>query len=365
MKDVSLASNLEGKIIGTWEILKKRIKTVDDHSGAFSSCYEVRNTEDNSFGFLKAINYQYAFQIFKTGKSLTDFLQDLTANYNYEKDLLEFCKEKRMSRIVTAIAHGEYREKGELFPVPYLIFETATGSLKNIAAKETLDIAWKLGIIHGLLVGLSQLHQEKIAHQNVACEYRPGNNISPGQQIAAVLRKDDQNSLVNFHWGLIPSWAKDPSIGNKMINARAETVSEKPSFREAFKKRRCLIVADGFYEWQKLDRKKKPYKLSLKSGQPFGFAGLYETWISPENTPINTCTIITTDSNELIKPIHDRMPVIMPRDTEALWIDPDNHNQKELLAILKPYSSEEMTLSPVDSSLLYKPKAQESAFFSN
>jgi putative SOS response-associated peptidase YedK len=197
-----------------------------------------------------------------------------------------------------------------------------------------------------------QIVTESFHVRNVAGEYRPGNNISPGQQIAAILRKDDQNSLVNFRWGLIPSWAKDPSIGNKMINARAETVSEKPSFREAFKKRRCLIVADGFYEWQKVDRKKKPYKFSLKSGQPFGFAGLYETWMSPEKEPIHTCTIITTEPNELIQPIHDRMPVIVKKELEDLWIDPGNHNQKELLAILKPYSSEKMMMSPVDPSLL-------------
>jgi putative SOS response-associated peptidase YedK len=209
-----------------------------------------------------------------------------------------------------------------------------------------------------------QIVTESFHVRNVAGEYRPGNNISPGQQIAAVLRKDDQNSLVNFRWGLIPSWAKDPSIGNKMINARAETVSEKPSFREAFKKRRCLIIADGFYEWQKLDRKKKPYKFSLKSGQPFGFAGLYETWMSPEKEPIQTCTIITTEPNELIQSIHDRMPVIVKKELEDFWIDPGNDNQKELLAILKPYSPEEMMMSPVDPSLLYKPKAQESAFFS-
>ena len=183
--------------------------------------------------------------------------------------------------------------------------------------------------------------------QNVACEYKPGNNISPGQQIAAVLRKDDQNSLVNFRWGLIPSWAKDPSIGNKMFNARAETISEKPSFREAFKKRRCLIVADGFYEWQKIGRIKKPLRFSLKSGDPFGLAGLYETWISPEQKPVNTCTIITTEPNYLLRPIHDRMPVIVPKEQEAAWIDPDNHNQKGLLSILKPYPAVEMDMSNV------------------
>ena len=109
--------------------------------------------------------------------------------------------------------------------------------------------------------------------QNVACEYKPGNNISPGQQIVAVLRKDNQNTLVNLRWRLIPAWAKDSSIGNKMFNARAETIAEKPSFKNAFQKRRCLIPADGFYEWQKLEKMKKPFRFSLKSGEPFGFAG--------------------------------------------------------------------------------------------
>jgi putative SOS response-associated peptidase YedK len=181
--------------------------------------------------------------------------------------------------------------------------------------------------------------------QNVACEYRPGSNISPGQQIAAVLRKDDQNSLVNFRWGLIPSWAKDPSIGNKMFNARAETIAEKPSFKNAFHKRRCLIPAGGFYEWQKLGKMKKPLRFSLKSGEPFGLAGLYETWISPEQKAIHTCTIITTEPNDLLRPIHDRMPVIVPKEQESAWIDPDNFNQKELLSILMPYPSDEMTMS--------------------
>jgi len=183
--------------------------------------------------------------------------------------------------------------------------------------------------------------------QNVAGEYRPGNNISPGQQITAVLRKDDQNSLVNFRWGLIPSWAEDLSIGNKMFNARAETIAEKPSFKNAFHKRRCLIPADGFYEWQKLGKVKKPLRFSLKSGEPFGLAGLYETWISPEQKPINTCTIITTEPNDLLRPIHDRMPVIVPKEQEAAWIDPDNHDQKELLSILKPYPVFDMDMSNV------------------
>jgi len=180
---------------------------------------------------------------------------------------------------------------------------------------------------------------------DVAAEYKPGSNISPGQQISAVIRSKDANKLVDFRWGLIPSWAKDPSIGNRMFNARAETIAEKPSFREAFKKRRCLIVADGFYEWQKIGRIKKPLRFSLKSGAPFGLAGLYETWISPEQKPVHTCTIITTEPNDLIRPIHDRMPVIVIKELEDFWIDPGSHNSRELLSIWKPYPAVDMDVS--------------------
>jgi putative SOS response-associated peptidase YedK len=186
--------------------------------------------------------------------------------------------------------------------------------------------------------------------QEIACQYRPSNNIFPGQQIIAVVH-DNINHLVEFKWGLIPWWSKDPSIGNRMINARAETIAEKPSFRQALKKRRCLILADGFYEWQKIGKVKKPLYFSLESGVPFGFAGLHETWTSPDQQQINTCTIITTDSNKLIEPIHDRMPVIVPKEYESTWIDPENQNQKELMSILKPYPSKEMKMSDVTISL--------------
>ena len=203
----------------------------------------------------------------------------------------------------------------------------------------------------GLFILLTDLSliTESFNVQDVACEYRPGSRISPGQQVAAVIQ-DEKNRLVNFRWGLIPSWAKDPSMGNRMFNARAETLSEKPSFKNAFKKRRCLIIADGFYEWQKLGKLKKPLYFSLKSGRPFGFAGLHETWVSPDHQPIHTCTILTTEPNKLIKPIHDRMPVMVPKEREAFWIDPDNQNQKDLLSILKPYPSEEMEMSEASIS---------------
>jgi putative SOS response-associated peptidase YedK len=192
---------------------------------------------------------------------------------------------------------------------------------------------------------------ETLDVSDVACDYTPGHNIAPGQEIAAVIH-DDRNRLVRYIWGLIPSWSKDPSIGKRMFNARAETLTEKPSFRNAFQKRRCLVVADGFYEWRKIDRNRQPLSFSLQSGKPFGLAGLYETWISPERKPIHTCTIITTEPNELIRPIHDRMPVIVPKEREAAWIDPHNHHPKELLSLLKPYPSDEMTMSRIDPGLL-------------
>ncbi len=205
MIDTPLASRLEGKTIGAWRILNKRIKT-SDNSGVFSSCYEVQNTENKEIGFLKAINYQYAFEVFKPGEISTDLLQALTANYNYEKDLLEFCKEKRMSRIVTAIAHGEYREGGEILPVPYLIFETATESLKNIVSKEKLDLAWRLGVIHGFLVGLSQLHQEKIVHQDI----KPSNILIFGHKVSKL---SDLGNATK-HDRISPLWNKEAHCGD-------------------------------------------------------------------------------------------------------------------------------------------------------
>lgn len=206
MIDTPLASRLEGKTIDGWQILKKRIKTAEDHSGAFSSCYEVKNIESNNLGFLKAINYQYAFGIFKPGKTSADFLQDLTENYNYEKDLLEFCKEKKMSHIVTAVAHGEYRETSELFPVPYLIFETARDSLKNIVVHENIDIAWRLGVIHGLLVGLSQLHQENIAHQDI----KPSNILLFGHEVSKL---SDLGNATKFD-KRSPLWDREGHCGD-------------------------------------------------------------------------------------------------------------------------------------------------------
>lgn len=182
--------------------------------------------------------------------------------------------------------------------------------------------------------------------QDISCEHQPSWNIVPGQLIPAIINDCGITKLVCFRWGLIPSWSKDPAIAAKLINARAETVDKKPSFRDAFRTRRCLIIADGFYEWQRDGKNKMPLYYYLRSGRPFGFAGLYETWLSPDKSPINTCIIITTAANELILPIHDRMPVIVSKDQEKIWLYGKASETADLKTVLKPYPAEEMDSKP-------------------
>jgi putative SOS response-associated peptidase YedK len=178
---------------------------------------------------------------------------------------------------------------------------------------------------------------------------QPRYNIAPGQDILCIMR-NRENCLEPLRWGLIPHWAKDPAIGNRLINARAETLAEKPSFRDAFLKRRCLIAADGFFEWRRAGKRKTPVYIFLKSKKPFGIAGLYETWMTPGGKEVRTCTIITTDANDLVRPFHDRMPVILPGDVEDRWLDPREDSRERLLSLLKPYSAGEMAaydVSPI------------------
>lgn len=183
---------------------------------------------------------------------------------------------------------------------------------------------------------------------SVPVGYKPRYNVAPTQEILALLADGQSRRLDVFRWGLIPHWAKDAKIGNKLINARAETLFEKPSFRDAVKKRRCLVIADGFYEWRETERgKKTPVYVRFKSQKPFGFAGLWEFWNSPEGQTIRTCTIVTTEPNELLKPIHNRMPVIVPRELEELWLDPSPKAQEELECVLRPYRIEELELFDV------------------
>ena len=179
-------------------------------------------------------------------------------------------------------------------------------------------------------------------------EVGPRYNIAPTQTVI-VVSDDGTRTLTEMRWGLIPSWAKDPTIGNRMINARAETVATKPAFRIALRKRRCLIPADGFYEWQPVGRRKQPVYINLKSLEPFSFAGLWEPWTAPDGVEIKTCTIITTEANELLKPIHDRMPVILMREAERVWLDPIIQDPAQVLPLLTPYPSEEMETYPVST----------------
>ena len=181
----------------------------------------------------------------------------------------------------------------------------------------------------------------------------PRYNIAPGQPILAFI---GENRADYFKWGLVPSWAKDIKIGNKMINARAETLAEKPAFRNAYKKRRCLIPATGFYEWQKQPdgKTKVPMHICLVSSQPFAMAGLWETWQSAEGQKIQTCTIVTTEPNDLMMPIHNRMPVILPPETYAIWLDPKETSADVLNGLLKPYPAANMTAHPV-STLINNP----------
>ncbi|PLZ80111.1 hypothetical protein CBP16_14240 [Fischerella thermalis WC217] len=188
-------------------------------------------------------------------------------------------------------------------------------------------------------------------------DFKPQYNIAPTQMVLVVLYNSEGNKreIQRLRWGLIPSWAKDQSMGARLINARAETVAEKPAFRRAFKRQRCLVVADGFYEWQQQDGKKQPYYFRLSNGKPFSFAGLWEEWQSPEQERIKSCTILTTQANELLQMVHDRMPVILQQESYDLWLDPPVHDVELLQPLLHPYPSEAMTSYPV-TTLVNSPK---------
>ncbi|WP_413163593.1 SOS response-associated peptidase [Capilliphycus salinus ALCB114379] len=167
-------------------------------------------------------------------------------------------------------------------------------------------------------------------------EITPRYNIAPTQLVATVSinSKSEKRQLNWMRWGLIPSWAKDQKMGAKLINARVETVAEKPSFRQAIRQRRCLIVADGFYEWQKIEDQKQPYYLHVENHQPFGFAGLWERWKSPENEEIISCTILTTEANNEVRSIHHRQPIIIPENNYSQWLDPQLTEPQEILPLL-------------------------------
>jgi putative SOS response-associated peptidase YedK len=196
---------------------------------------------------------------------------------------------------------------------------------------------------------------------NEFLELPPQYNIAPGQDIYAVrgiIVRDEQTraaatnnyqkEVVPFKWGLIPFWAKDPTIGNRMINSRSETVTEKPSFKAAFKNHRCLIAADGFYEWQKKSEgPKQPYFIRMKENKPLALAGIWDKWKSPEGQTVESCSILTTEPNEVVKPIHKRMPVIIDPKNFDFWLNPENKEIEKIKPLLKPYDAKKIEAYPV------------------
>ena len=227
---------------------------------------------------------------------------------------------------------------------------------------------------------LTSPSDEIAGHFNVLVETRlsPRYNIAPTQTVACVRSdvpaattapgRDAERlrELVELRWGLIPYWAKDPAIGNRMINARSESVADKPAYREAFRRRRCLVVADGFYEWKRLPGGKQPYFIYMQDRRPFAFAGLWERWKpradqlektaagKPELSlsgagRVESCAFLTTAPNELLESIHDRMPVILPPEAWDDWLDPENRDVDRLLPLLLPYPAERMRAHPVST----------------
>ncbi|WP_430508084.1 SOS response-associated peptidase [Rossellomorea marisflavi] len=189
---------------------------------------------------------------------------------------------------------------------------------------------------------------------DLSADLQPRFNIAPSQEVFSIISDGKKRRGGTLRWGLVPHWAKEAKIGYKMINARAEGINEKPSFREPFRKKRCLIIADGFYEWKKVDDRKQPYRFIMKDRKPFAFAGLWETW-KKGDSPLHTCTIITTTPNAVTEDIHDRMPVILKREDYDRWLDPSNQAVDKLKSLLVPYPAEEMELYPV-SELVNSPK---------
>ncbi len=181
--------------------------------------------------------------------------------------------------------------------------------------------------------------------------HRPKYNVAPSQQVLAIINDGLSNRLGELKWGLIPPWADHPKIGFQMINARSETAASKPVFQSPLRSKRCLIPADGFYEWKTTANGKQPMRIVRKDRALFSLAGLYETWVSPDGSKINSCTILTTTPNKLMAPIHDRMPVILKPEDEQLWLNRAVSHVNLLTPLLQPYSSEELDAYPVSPSV--------------
>jgi putative SOS response-associated peptidase YedK len=202
-----------------------------------------------------------------------------------------------------------------------------------------------------LTVTLEELMVRYMIGETMVPFHRPKYNVAPSQQVLAIINDGHNNRLGELKWGLIPPWADDPKIGFMMINARAETAASKPAFQKPLRRKRCLIPADGFYEWQTTARGKQPMRIALKSRALFSMAGLYETWISPDGTKINSCTILTTTPNELVAQIHDRMPVILRPEDEPLWLNRMISEPDALVPLLRQYNPDELEAYPVSAAV--------------
>ncbi len=200
--------------------------------------------------------------------------------------------------------------------------------------------------------------QESFPGVDFGLYLKPNYNIAPSQGILAIPNSDRTKASL-FHWGLIPPWSKEKNISYKMINARSETLAEKPSFKKPFRSRRCLVLADGFYEWKKENGTKIPTYIRLKSGRPFAFAGLWEKWMEGGQSPVHSCTIITTEANELLQAVHHRMPVILSQKDYDLWLNSEEESPETLQKLLVPYDSDKMEYYPV-STLVNNPRHNNS-----
>jgi putative SOS response-associated peptidase YedK len=203
----------------------------------------------------------------------------------------------------------------------------------------------------------TELHklEERFFLENMeTLDYSVSYNIAPGQKVLAVVQDNQQNKAGFLQWGLVPSWAKDRKIGYKMINARAETLQEKVSFKRLLERRRCLVIADSFYEWKNVDGEKRPVRFMMKNSEPFAFAGLWDRWVHGEEELVS-CTIITTKPNQLVEDIHNRMPVILKKQDENRWIDKSSNDTAGLTSLFLPYDGRFMEAYEV-STLVNSPK---------
>lgn len=202
-----------------------------------------------------------------------------------------------------------------------------------------------------LTVTLEELLVRYMIGETMVPFHRPKYNVAPSQQVLSIIHDGQANRLGELKWGLVPPWADDPKVGFQMLNARSETAASKPAFQTPLRRKRCLIPADGFYEWKTTATGKQPMRITLKSRALFSMAGLYETWLSPDGTKINSCTILTTAPNELVAPIHDRMPVILRPEDEQLWLDRTVTDTAMLMPLLVPYQASELDAYPVSAAV--------------